>query len=236
MQLPIQMICSRRVLPASILILCLLLFFGFDTGSAGASEGRAEAQKQKRVIVAGDCGADVANLRDELAAAELMPESSGRCFGPVAQIAWSAWERWSRAKSDGRVSLSERAELKKAQIPKLIRRPGKPETRIEIWRGRQLLALVRKSRLVSLYAISSGKSGYTTPSGQFSIFRKEEMSWSNPYSVWMPWASYFNGGIAFHQSDDVPDYPASHGCVRVPAAWAERVYRFADFGRSVLVL
>ena len=55
----------------------------------------------------------------------------------------------------------------------------------------------------------------------------------------MPYAAYFRGGIATHQSPDVPSYPASHGCVRLPEGEAERVYRFVDVGyarrRSLIV-
>jgi lipoprotein-anchoring transpeptidase ErfK/SrfK len=51
----------------------------------------------------------------------------------------------------------------------------------------------------------------------------------------MPYASYFRGGIAMHQSPDVPSYPASHGCVRLPSSEAQRVYAFADVGTRVVV-
>ena len=51
----------------------------------------------------------------------------------------------------------------------------------------------------------------------------------------MPYAAYFRGGIATHQSPDVPSYPASHGCVRLPEKEAERVYRFVDVGTPVAV-
>jgi lipoprotein-anchoring transpeptidase ErfK/SrfK len=51
----------------------------------------------------------------------------------------------------------------------------------------------------------------------------------------MPYAAYFRGGIATHESPDVPSYPASHGCVRLPAGEAERVYRFVEVGTPVAV-
>ena len=67
------------------------------------------------------------------------------------------------------------------------------------------------------------------------MFRKELKSWSVPFQVWLPYASYFNNGIAFHEYPDVPVYPASHGCVRVPAPEAPGVYRFAKLGTTVIV-
>jgi lipoprotein-anchoring transpeptidase ErfK/SrfK len=49
----------------------------------------------------------------------------------------------------------------------------------------------------------------------------------------MPYAAYFNGGIAAHEYPYVPAYPASHGCVRLPEGDAERVWRFVDTGTPV---
>jgi len=62
------------------------------------------------------------------------------------------------------------------------------------------------------------------------------MSWSVPFSTWMPWASYFVGGIAFHAYGSVPAYPASHGCVRMMARDAPLMYAFATYGTPVDVL
>ena len=67
------------------------------------------------------------------------------------------------------------------------------------------------------------------------MFRKEVNSWSVPYQVWLPWASYFNAGIAFHGYLDIPPHPASHGCVRVPEPEAEHLYDFARIGTPVIV-
>ncbi|MBM3665880.1 MAG: L,D-transpeptidase [Actinobacteria bacterium] len=69
-----------------------------------------------------------------------------------------------------------------------------------------------------------------TPAGTYEAFRKELSSRSVPFSTWLPYASYFNSGIAFHEYAQVPPYPASHGCVRVPAPEAPFVYEFAAIG------
>ncbi len=55
-----------------------------------------------------------------------------------------------------------------------------------------------------------------------------------PFQTWLPYASYFFQGIAFHEYPDVPVYPASHGCVRVPAPEAKGVYGFAPRWRAGL--
>jgi lipoprotein-anchoring transpeptidase ErfK/SrfK len=57
-----------------------------------------------------------------------------------------------------------------------------------------------------------------------------------PYRVWLPWATYFVRGIAFHQSQNAPVTPASHGCVRVTAADARWLYALTPVGTKVRVL
>jgi lipoprotein-anchoring transpeptidase ErfK/SrfK len=51
----------------------------------------------------------------------------------------------------------------------------------------------------------------------------------------MPYAMYFVGGFAMHEYPDVPGYPASHGCVRMPAPEAPVVWDFAGYGTPVIV-
>jgi lipoprotein-anchoring transpeptidase ErfK/SrfK len=82
--------------------------------------------------------------------------------------------------------------------------------------------------------VSTGAGG-ATPLGRFSVYRKELMSWSVPFQTWMPYASYFYGGYAMHAYPSVPAYPASHGCVRLPAVEAPGVYAFASFGSPVWI-
>jgi lipoprotein-anchoring transpeptidase ErfK/SrfK len=107
---------------------------------------------------------------------------------------------------------------------------------VEVWLDRQVVLLVDDGgRVRTIISASSGAAGHDTPAGTFSVSRKELRSWSVPYSVWMPWASYFTGGIALHESASVPAYPASHGCVRLPAGFARQVYDFAPIGTPVIV-
>ena len=52
----------------------------------------------------------------------------------------------------------------------------------------------------------------------------------------MPWASYFTGGIAFHEYSYVPAYAASHGCIRVNRPDARGLFAFAVTRTPTLVL
>jgi lipoprotein-anchoring transpeptidase ErfK/SrfK len=84
--------------------------------------------------------------------------------------------------------------------------------------------------------VSTGAPGYDTPAGSFSVLRKERNSWSVPYKVWLPYASYFVGGVAFHEYPDVPPFAASHGCVRTPAWDAPWLFNTLQIGTKVTVL
>ena len=101
---------------------------------------------------------------------------------------------------------------------------------------RQLVLLQENGKVLRAVHVSTGAPGWSTPVGSFRVFRKEVRSWSVPFSVWMPWASYFTGGIAFHEGSSVPIYPASHGCVRVNRYDAQLVFEFATSGTPVDVL
>lgn len=143
-----------------------------------------------------------------------------------------AFQGWNGLGRTGTVTGETQLALFRASSPRpATHRPGR---RVEIYRDRGVLLLVDGNEVRRAVHTSTGAFG-RTPSGSFHVYRKEALSWSRPFSVWMPYASYFVGGIAMHEYPDVPDYPASHGCVRLPAGEAERVYGFVDVGTPVLV-
>jgi lipoprotein-anchoring transpeptidase ErfK/SrfK len=157
---------------------------------------------------------------------------SGRWDYRTAQavIAFQAWEGLDR---DGTVGARTLAALATARPPQPTRLTTAPS--IEVYRAKGVTLLVADGHTIRAIHSSSGRAGYVTPAGRFRVFRKELSSWSYPYGVWLPYASYFNGGIAFHASPDVPAYPASHGCIRVSAPEASYLYAFARLGTPVTV-
>jgi murein L,D-transpeptidase YcbB/YkuD len=147
-----------------------------------------------------------------------------------AVIAFQSWEGLDR---DGVVGPMTTAALNRAKPPKPSSQG--PAKRIEVYRAKGVTLLIAHGKVRRAIHTSSGAPGTETPAGSYSIFRKELRSWSVPFQVWLPYASYFNNGIAFHEYPDVPTYPASHGCVRVPAPEAPGLYKFAKLGTAVLV-
>ncbi|WP_354699907.1 L,D-transpeptidase family protein [Paraconexibacter sp. AEG42_29] len=148
-----------------------------------------------------------------------------------AVMAFQAWQGLDR---DGVAGPLTRQKLQQASRPK----PGGrgPSRRIEVYRAKGVALLISSGKVVRAIHVSSGGPATPTPTGSYKVFRKELRSWSVPFSVYLPYASYFNNGIAFHEYADVPAFPASHGCVRVPAPEAPGVYAFASNGTTVVVI
>ena len=153
--------------------------------------------------------------------------------GYQTEQAVTAFQSWEGLDRDGEVGPITAAALEDARRPKP--RKGGPAKRIEVYPDKGVTLLVDGGRTKRAIHVSTGAPGTETPSGRYEVFRKELRSWSVPFQTWLPYASYFNNGIAFHEYPDVPPYPASHGCVRVPVPEAKGVYRFAAIGTVVVV-
>lgn len=84
--------------------------------------------------------------------------------------------------------------------------------------------------------ISSGKKGFATPKGTFVITNKYREWKSTIYdSASMPCFQRFScGDFGFHQGV-VPGYPASHGCLRVPAGNAQKLFALTELGDRVII-
>jgi hypothetical protein len=92
--------------------------------------------------------------------------------------------------------------------------------------GTQLLALVNGSRVYRIYPISSGKPSTPTVLGDFQVYSKVPGYLPDG----MYYSNFFYGGYAIHGYDPAPDYPASHGCLRLPIVDAISVYDWLDYG------
>jgi len=146
--------------------------------------------------------------------------------------ALTAFEAWHGLERDGLLTSTSFAQVLRATRP-TPQHTG-PGRLVEVYRDLGVMLLVENGKVVRAVHTSTGFGG-RTPSGSFHVYRKETLSWSVPFKVWMPWASYFVGGIAMHAYPNVPAYPASHGCVRLPSPEAPRVYEFAGLDTPVYV-
>ena len=80
-----------------------------------------------------------------------------------------------------------------------------------------------------IYEMSSGKPSTPTVIGTFQIYSKT----IGINQKGMVDANYFIRGYAIHGYADVPVYPASHGCLRIPVPDAAAVYNWAQYGQPV---
>ena len=182
-----------------------------------------------------DPTAAVRELQQRLADLSFLPpEAVDGKAGEQTRFAVMAFQKWQGLGRDGTAGPATMAALAAATRP--TPRTTGVGNRFEVLLDRQLVLYIENGAVVRTLHVSSGAPGFETPTGRFSVFRKETNSWSVPYKVWLPWASYFVGGVAFHESPDVPAQPASHGCVRVPRYDAKWLYDHAPNGTAVTVL
>ncbi len=103
--------------------------------------------------------------------------------------------------------------------------------------GRQRVTFYDKNGAVAQSPISSGARGHDTPQGVFSIIGKEVEHNSNLYDdASMPFMQRLTwSGVAMH-AGALPGYPASHGCIRLPYGFAERIFKMTKFNTRVVVM
>jgi hypothetical protein len=93
----------------------------------------------------------------------------------------------------------------------------------------QLLALINGSQVHAIYPISSGKPSTPTILGTFHVYSKVPGYLPDG----MYYSNFFIRGYAMHGYNPAPDYPASHGCMRLPIQDAISVYDWVSIGDTV---
>jgi hypothetical protein len=101
---------------------------------------------------------------------------------------------------------------------------------------RQRATVYRNGVRIGVSTISSGKPGYETPTGVFTILEKDidhrSRTYDNapmPYQQRLTWM-----GVAMH-AGNLPGTPASHGCVRLPMEFAKRLFTVTPMGGTVVI-
>jgi L,D-transpeptidase catalytic domain len=111
-----------------------------------------------------------------------------------------------------------------------VRYPGAGE-HAEVSLSKQVLVLARGSRPFAIYPVSTGKPSTPTITGHYRFYLR-----SPGYnSEGMYYSVYWHNGYAVHGYAEVPNYPASHGCVRTFIADQPRIYYQLNIGESIFV-
>jgi hypothetical protein len=94
----------------------------------------------------------------------------------------------------------------------------------------------RNGVLIGISTVSTGKTGHETPTGVFTVLQKQVHHKSNLYdSAPMPYMQRLTwSGVAMH-AGNLPGFPASHGCVRMPMAFAKLLYATTSLGMTVVI-
>lgn len=94
----------------------------------------------------------------------------------------------------------------------------------------------KNGELVATSPVSTGKRGHETPVGTFPILQKKVHHRSSKYdNAPMPYMQRLtNYGIALH-AGQLPGYPASHGCIRLPWSFAKKLYGLTRHGTLVTI-
>lgn len=128
----------------------------------------------------------------------------------------------AKATSDIPAAAEKTVDKKMAPPPK-----PKPSLVIDVDLGNQRLTVSEHGRSAGSWAISSGRSGYRTPTGTFRPQWMARTWYSKKYdNAPMPHSIFFTGGFALHATyaTGMLGRPASHGCVRQSPANASRLF------------
>jgi hypothetical protein len=100
----------------------------------------------------------------------------------------------------------------------------------------QRAALFRNGVPIAASTLSTGRPGYETPTGVFTILQKHVEHYSSKYdNAPMPYMQRLTWlGVALH-AGQLPGYPASHGCIRLPKEFARLLYGVTRLGMTVVV-
>ena len=162
----------------------------------------------------------LATLHYAVSRSGVFDDSTGRAV--IAYRKMRGWSRVAFASSDVvRGLLAGKGTFK-------ARHPGHGK-HVEADLSRQVLVLLNGSRVYRIYTVSSGKASTPTVLGRFKVYSKE----LGTNSHGMVDSSYFIGGYAIHGYAEVPTFPASHGCLRVPIPNAFAIYSWLRIGDRV---
>jgi L,D-transpeptidase catalytic domain len=148
------------------------------------------------------------------------------------------------------VTLAALAALTAVAVPSpadAAKRPASPtEATAPREAGEPIMAIVSiKSQQVTFYdadgwilraPVSTGTTGRETPAGVFALIEKDKDHHSSLYDdAWMPNMQRITwNGIALH-GGPLPGYAASHGCVRMPFGFAEKLFDKTQIGMRVII-
>jgi lipoprotein-anchoring transpeptidase ErfK/SrfK len=160
----------------------------------------------------------------------------GAVDGNIDEIASSAIMAFQKVTGGARTGVLTDAVAAQIMATSGVPTPLVPNSdvnKVEIDLTRQVLFLYEGGSLSKILPVSSGTAA--TPTGSYRVYRQAR-GWETSYLGRLYNSQYIVGGYAVHGSLSVPNYPASHGCVRIPMSAAEWFPDHVSIGTPVYVL
>jgi len=166
----------------------------------------------------------------------------GTALTPTPAVALETYEakmQASDAASQARIDMLETFGPKALKPGQYLWRDVPDDAgaeRVVVSLSDQLAYLYRGDNLMAVTTISSGRDENPTPTGIFAVLDKKTMHRSRKYeNAPMPFAQFIDQyGVALHAGHN-PGRPASHGCVRLPSAFAKKLFSVTEVGTPVYI-
>lgn len=148
--------------------------------------------------------------------------------------------RWSQGDAPkahkDMVTAFSRVGLKPGEYVWAASAPTTGDPRVVVDLVTQMAYVYRGDTLIAASTISSAKKGMITPLGRWTVLEKRKFYRSRKYdNAPMPYMQRIDEyGIAFHGGAN-PGFPASHGCIRLPMKFAEKLFAVTRVGSPVII-
>jgi hypothetical protein len=177
----------------------------------------------------GDCGDAVVGFKKAMRKMGYIV-NSGSCFGGKTGRGVLAYRKVNDMTRSTRAGAGLVRAVFSGKGEYEVRHPGAGE-HLEAPLSKQVLVFAKGDKPFAVYPVSSGKSSTPTVTGHFTFIRTEP----GYNSHGMYYSFYFYGGYAVHGYESVPDYPASHGCIRTFIADQPEIFNRIHYGEPIFV-
>ena len=200
----------------------------------------SNGNKQARALVGTLHKLVVAAVAASLAGCATTPTNkvaSGKAAAPVSNEMPYRWTLGNAPQAHkDMVAEFKRLGLKPGEFVWATTMPTEGDTRIVVDLLTQMTYVYRGDKLLGASSMSSARTGHITPYGSWTILEKRPFYRSKKYdNAPMPFMQRIDEyGIAFHGGVN-PGYPASHGCIRLPMKFAQKLYGVTRLGTKVII-
>jgi lipoprotein-anchoring transpeptidase ErfK/SrfK len=177
----------------------------------------------------GDCGRVVKGFKAELAKMGYV-SGGGACFNGRLGREVLAYRKVNDMNRNQQAGAALVRSVYSGRGAYHVKYPGAGE-HAEVPLAKQVLVLIKNGKPFAIYPVSTGKPSTPTITGHYTFYRQEP----GYNSEGMYYSFYWHNGYAVHGYHEVPNYAASHGCVRTFIADQPRIYESLHFGESIFV-